>query len=91
MGFAKITEIIASLPTLALHWLARNRGVVDGGGGGESQDPCTFENRGDDPQKCGYCSILFLKRRYQFFAFSKIFQTKWPNSEEKLHFGGRWV
>ena len=25
------------------------------------------------------------------FAFSTIFKIKWPKSEEKLNFGGRWV
>ena len=28
---------------------------------------------------------------YVNFAFPNIFKTKYPKSEEKLHFGSRWV
>ena len=36
-------------------------------------------------------SIYVFLQTYLFFAFSNIFKTKWPKSEEKLKFRGRLV
>ena len=47
------------------------------------------KTRVSTPQKFGYFSNFFLE--VFFFAFSYIFKIKWPKSEEKLNFGGRWV
>ena len=63
------------------------RGVTDGGRG--DQDSRTFKNRGCRlPRNLDISVTFFLKL---FFAFSNIFILKWPKSEEKLNFGGRWV
>ena len=35
--------------------------------------------------------LFFLTYIYENVAFSNIFKTKWPKSEEKLTFGGRWA
>ena len=62
-----------------------------GGGGRGGRDPPLLKTAGfDSSQKFGHFSIFFLKT-YKMFEFSNIFQTKWPKSEEKLNFGGRWV
>ena len=45
---------------------------------------------GRPPQKLWYFSIFFLDT-YENFVFFTIFKIKWPKSEEKLNFGGRWV
>ena len=45
------------------------------------------QTAGVDPPKFGYFSNFFI----DFFPFSNIFKIKWPKSEEKLNFWGRWV
>ena len=45
---------------------------------------------GRDPRKVDISVYFFLKTCY-IFAFSNIFKTKWPKSEEKLNFGIGWV
>ena len=34
---------------------------------------------------------MFFPDTYYSFAFLNIFKIKWPKSEGKLNFGGRWV
>ena len=46
--------------------------------------------RNDDISVGTYLPTFFLDT-YENFAFSTIFKIKWPKSEEKLNFGGRWV
>ena len=45
---------------------------------------------GDVPQKLVCFSNFFLDT-VNIFAFSNLFKIKWPKSEDKLNFEGRWV
>ena len=69
---------------------ARRMGVESGGGGGRRDaSPAVEKSAGDVPQKSRYFSIFFIDT-CENFAFPNIFKIKWPKSEEKLNFGGRW-
>ena len=66
-----------------------SRGNVDGRVA-EVRNPHFWKPLGTTPRNLDI-SDFFLKRRHTFFAFSNIFQIRWPKSEEKLNFGGRWI
>ena len=78
------------------HWASfvgvKFMGVESGGGGTGGRVPRSKKRNsgGCSPQKVSYFSIFFLDT-YGNFAFSIIFKIKWPKSEERLNFGGRWV
>ena len=58
-------------------------------GGREGQDPVLLKTAVDDPINLDISVHFFLKRiKNQLFNICKI---KWPKSEEKLNFGGRWA
>ena len=61
------------------------------GGGRERRVPPPRFNilRVMSPQKSRFLQIFF-KQFTNFYVF-KIFKIKWPKSEEKPEFGGRWV
>ena len=60
------------------------------GGGGEGYaSPESRNQRGTSPQKQVSFSNFFDV--FKSCALSNIFKIKWPKSEEKLNFGGRWV
>ena len=62
-------------------------GVENGGGG--TRPPQSKNQRGRPPRNYDISASFFLT--HDNFAFSTIFKIKWPKSEEKLNFGGRWV
>ena len=63
-----------------------------GGEGRGGRDPPLLKTAGFDPPPRNLdISVYFFLKAYNFFAFSNIFKTKWPKSEEKLNFSGRWV
>ena len=70
--------------------LGHNYWRVARGGGRGGHDLRTFENRGGRPHINFYISVTFSLKR-SFFVFSNIFKIKWPKSDEKLNFGGKWV
>ena len=47
------------------------------------------KSAGDIPEKFWYFGIIFLDTNDNF-TLTNIFKLKWPKSEEKLNFGGRW-
>ena len=57
--------------------------------GWQGSGPPHFKKRGCRPPRNLDISVTFFLKL--FFAFSSIFKIKWPKSEEKLNFGGRWV
>ena len=65
------------------------RGVADGGGSRGSGPPL-LKTAGIGTARNLDISVYFFLKKY-IFAFSNIFKTKWPKSEEKPNFGGRWV
>ena len=46
---------------------------------------------GGRPPRSYNRSVYFFLKCLQFFTFSNIFEIKWPKSEKKLNFWGRWV
>ena len=52
--------------------------------------PPVEKSPGDVRQKLEFVSNFFLDTHFDF-EFFNIFKIKWPKSEEKLHFWGRWV
>ena len=83
----------------------RYLGFGEGGGGGFHGPKVTYTKRKKlkSPRICPLFLILYyicildnISASYFLdtddnFAFSTIFKIKWPTSEEKLYFGGRWV
>ena len=57
--------------------------------GWRGSGPPHFKKRWCRPPRTLDISVTFFLKL--FFAFSNIFKIKWPKSEEKLNFGGRWV
>ena len=67
-------------------------GVESGGGGRGNASPAVEKSAGDVPSRNYDISVsFFFLDTYSNFAFSNIFNIKWPKSEEKTNFGGRWV
>ena len=67
---------------------ALSMGVATGGDAGGVSPPVR-NSGGMSPQKSRFLKkilCIFLK----IFRFSNVFQIKWPKSEEKSEFGGRW-
>ena len=62
---------------------------VESGGGGERVPRSRKISGGRPPKNYDISASFFLA--HDFFSFSTIFKIKWPKSEEKLNFGGRWV
>ena len=58
--------------------------------GGGDASPAVEKSAGDVPPEIMIFQDLFL-HTHENFAFSTIFKIKWPKSEEKLNFWGRWV
>ena len=64
-------------------------GVATGGDGGDMSPPGS-KFRGDAPQKSRFLNkilCIFVK----IFRFSNSSKIKWPKSEDKSEFGGRWL
>ena len=59
------------------------------GGTGGTRPPRSESRRGTSPRNHGF--YRFLKELTKIFRFFKIFKIKWPKSQEKSEFGGRWV
>ena len=59
-------------------------------GDGGTRPPQSKNQWGTSPPEIMIFQHLFLDTCKQF-AFSTIFKIKWPKSEERLNFGGRWV
>ena len=57
--------------------------------GWRGSGPLHFKKRGCRPPRNLDISVTFFLKL--FFAFFNIFKIKWPKSDEKLNFGGRWV
>ena len=68
--------------------LTVSTGAESGGTGGRV--PCSWEISGRRPPEIMIFQQLFSWHMY-FFWIIKHFQIKWPKSEEKRDFGGRWV
>ena len=60
------------------------------GGGTGGRVPRSRKISGGRPPEICYFSIFF-PGTFSTFAFSNIFEIKWPKSKEKLNFGDRWV
>ena len=60
------------------------------GGRGETRLPQSKNQRGRPPRNDDILASFFLDTD-EYFTFSTIFKIKWPKSEEKLNFEGRWV
>ena len=59
-------------------------------GDGVTRPPQSKNQRGPPPRNDDILASFFLHTN-ENFAFSTIFKIKWPKSEEKLKFGGRWI
>ena len=64
-------------------------GVESGGGGRGTRPRSRKISRGRPPRN--YDVSVFFLHTYANFALLNIFKMKWPKSEEKLNFWGRWV
>ena len=62
-------------------------GVESGGGGDGRTRPPQSKNLRGRPPRNDDISASFFWTHLVIFAFSIIFKTKWPKSEEKLNFG----
>ena len=60
-------------------------------GGGGDASPAVEKSARDVPPRNDDILASFFLDSDENFAFSTIFKMKWPKSEEKLNFGGRWV
>ena len=92
LDFVSIAESVLASP-VRQPVMRAPRGVADGGGGGGSRGsghPHFWKPQGLTPVEIWTFQYFFLKT-YKHFVFSNIFKIKWPKSEEKLNFGGRWV
>ena len=73
------------------YYLAPEPGAspTGGGGGVAGVGTLTFENRGGRPPRNLDISLYCFLKTYKMFAFSNIFKTKWPKSEENAKFLGQ--
>ena len=81
-------EWLVNVCTVAQRILLTIMGVESGGTGGRV--PRSRKISGGRPPRNYDISVsFFLIGAIANFAFSNIFEIKWPKSEEKLNFGGR--
>ena len=83
------SNVTVVTPERQLGWW--EHGLRKRGGGRGKASPAVEKSAGDVPQKLRYFSILFSSHMKFLHFPSYIFKIKWPNSEEKLNFGGRWT
>ena len=82
-------EWLVNVYTVAQRILLTIMGVESGGTGGRV--PRSRKISGGRPPRSYNRSEYFFLKCLQFFPFSNIFEIKWPKSEKKLNFWGRWV
>ena len=80
-------DVLSISRVLSIPTAVQGMGVESGGRG--TRPPQSKNQRGTSPEIMIF-QYLFLET-FANFEFSNIFEIKWPKSEEKLNFGGRWV
>ena len=78
-----------------VHEVRKVRGYVGtwtskAGGGRGDASPAVKNQRGTSPRNYDI-SVSFFLDTFTYFAFSNLFEIKWPKSEEELNFWGSWV
>ena len=90
MTFGLVWPLIEGLlGSAALHRTNVDFMGVESGGWGDAS-PAVQKSAGDVPPRNDDILASFVLDIDEYFAFSSIFKIKWPKSEEKLNFGGRW-